>query len=90
MCVVVDINCTCFLVYALAKLLFICRRIIYKKLQEAGVPVPDYAVLSRNEDGTAGMWIFKYVCACIQYLQVCRLLCACMHAEEVGHALSAT
>ncbi|XP_065883537.1 inositol hexakisphosphate and diphosphoinositol-pentakisphosphate kinase 2-like isoform X2 [Dysidea avara] len=33
------------------------RRIIYKKLKEAGVPVPEYAVLSRNEDGiTDSTW----------------------------------
>ncbi|XP_065883522.1 inositol hexakisphosphate and diphosphoinositol-pentakisphosphate kinase 2-like isoform X2 [Dysidea avara] len=28
------------------------RRIVLKKLKEAGVPVPEYAVLNRNKDGT--------------------------------------
>jgi len=31
------------------------RRIIYEKLKQAGVPVPEYAVLNRDENGTTGM-----------------------------------
>ena len=27
------------------------RRIIYEKLKQAGVPVPEYAVLNRDKDG---------------------------------------
>ena len=34
-----------------------CRRVVLKKLKETGVPVPEYAVLNRNEDGTTGMYV---------------------------------
>ena len=41
---------------------YFCRRIIHKKLKEAGIPVPEYAVLNRKEDGTTG----KCVCVCME------------------------
>ena len=34
------------------KLVWFNRRIIYEKLKQAGVPVPEYAVLNRDADGT--------------------------------------
>jgi len=38
---------------------------MHKKLKEAGIPVPEYAVLNRNENGTTGkcvcnMFIFTF------------------------------
>ena len=39
---------------------YYCRRIIHKKLKEAGIPVPEYAVLNRNEDGTTGESVGVY------------------------------
>ena len=37
------------------------RRIIYEKLKQAGVPVPKYAVLNRDKDGTTSESQLKYL-----------------------------
>jgi len=76
-CVVCASVCIChlnefvFWYFYKLSMLFVCRRIIYKKLQEAGVPVPEYAVLNRNEDGTSGMHACVYACLCFKICTVC-------------------
>ena len=37
------------------------RRIIYEKLKQFGVPVPKYAVLNRDKDGTTSESQLRYL-----------------------------